>query len=94
MTQFVSFQGGGQLSLHEAAVAHDDQIGEFCGRQTHQHVLLLIMGDGDTGPFWSHRSCELRRTSNYKGSFQKTVMPVRCSVVDASSRLDLRCDLR
>lgn len=41
MTQFVSFQGGGQLSLHEAAVAHDDQICEFCGRQTHQHMLLL-----------------------------------------------------
>lgn len=41
MTQLVSFQGGGQLSLHEAAVTHDDQICEFCGRQTHQHVLLL-----------------------------------------------------
>lgn len=41
MTQFVSFQGGGQLSLHKAAVAHDDQIGQFCGQQTNQHMLLL-----------------------------------------------------
>lgn len=34
MTQLVSLQGGGQLSLHKAAVAHDDQICEFCGQQT------------------------------------------------------------
>lgn len=34
MTQFVSFQGGGQLSLHKTAVAHDDQICEFCREQT------------------------------------------------------------
>lgn len=41
MTQFVSFQGGGQLSLHKATVAHDDQIGQFCGQQTNQHMSLL-----------------------------------------------------
>lgn len=33
LTPFVSFQGGGQLSLHKAAVAHNDQICKFCGQQ-------------------------------------------------------------